>query len=414
MMARFGAVVLVLLVGLMPRLGQAGEAVEARSPVISTGQDRCYALTGEAIACPTRGLPLAGQDAAHPGHLPIYRDNGDGTVSEQVTGLQWAKAPSAPMTFAETEAYARQSRLGSYSDWRVPTIRELYTLIDFRGGFTGDPATSRPYIDTRFFEFAYAGEAAAGLGDAARGRRAIDVQLWTSTRYVGRTMGRDETVFGVNFADGRIKGYPVMDPANFMRTPNRLAVQLVRGPAYGENRFEPHAETVRDMASGLEWMREIDATARSWADALAFCDTLQRDGHRDWRLPDAKELHSIIDYSRVPALAPVFRLDRPDVYLWSSTTHLEAPPPASEAGRPFTRQGELAIYFAVGPALGRMQQPPGSGRFRWLDVHGAGAQRSDPKTATPGEFPNGFGPQGDDIRGHNATICVRDLAVGTR
>lgn len=177
-------------------------------------------------------------------------------------------------------------------------------------------------------------------------------------------MGRDETVFGVNFADGRIKGYPVMDPANFMRTPNRLAVQLVRGPAYGENRFEPHAETVRDMASGLEWMREIDATARSWADALAFCDTLQRDGHRDWRLPDAKELHSIIDYSRVPALAPVFRLDRPDVYLWSSTTHLEAPPPASEAGRPFTRQGELAIYFAVGPALGRIQPPPGSGRYR--------------------------------------------------
>ncbi|MFN8829175.1 MAG: DUF1566 domain-containing protein [Labrys sp. (in: a-proteobacteria)] len=141
MMARFGAVVLVLLVGLMPRPGQAGEAVEARSPVISTGQDRCYALTGEAITCPTRGLPLAGQDAAHPGHLAIYRDNGDGTVSERVTGLQWAKAPSAPMVFAETAAYARQSRLGSYSDWRVPTIRELYTLIDFRGGFMGDPAT---------------------------------------------------------------------------------------------------------------------------------------------------------------------------------------------------------------------------------------------------------------------------------
>ncbi len=45
MMARFGAVLVVLLVGLMPRLGQAGAPLQARSPVISTGQDRCYALT---------------------------------------------------------------------------------------------------------------------------------------------------------------------------------------------------------------------------------------------------------------------------------------------------------------------------------------------------------------------------------
>ncbi len=375
-------------------------------PILATGQDHCYASTGERMDCPAPGVPLSGQDAQHPGSKAQFRDNRDGTVSELVTRLQWAKAPSHPMTFAETSAYAANSRLGGHDDWRVPTIRELYSLIDFNGGFTGDTSTSRPYIDTEVLDFAYG--AGAGLGNAALKRRPIDVQEWSATRYVGRTMGRDITVFGVNFADGRIKGYPIMDPVNFMKTPNKLAVRLVRGPVYGENLFEAGADTVHDRATGLEWTRDDDGIARSWSDALAHCGALRLANHHDWRLPNAKELQSVIDYSRIPAIAPVFRISGAAIYLWSSTTHLEGPPPASDATRPFSHQGELAVYFAVGPALGRVEQPPESGQYRWQDVHGAGAQRSDPKTAKPGQFPNGFGPQGDDIRGHNHALCVRD------
>jgi Protein of unknown function (DUF1566) len=382
------------------------QQTSARYPILATAQDRCFGNDGTNIDCPPPGAPLSGQDAQHPGSLPALRDNGDGTVSELVSGLQWARAPSRPMPFADVGTYAAESRLGGHDDWRVPTIRELYSLIDFRGGFTGNPATSRPYIDTRFFVFAYG--AGTGLGDAARGGRAIDVQLWSATRYVGRTMRRDETVFGINFADGRIKGYPIMDPANFMRTPNRLAVRLVRGPRYGRNQFEPEKTTVHDRATGLEWTRFDSGAARSWGEALAYCEALSLAQHRDWRLPNAKELQSIVDYTRIPAISPVFRISDAKAYLWSSTTHLEGPPPPSESARPFSRQGELAVYFAIGPALGRMEQPPGSGTYRWLDVHGAGAQRSDPKTAMPGQFPNGFGPQSDDIRGRNQVMCVRD------
>jgi hypothetical protein len=44
----------------------------------------------------------------------------------------------------------------------------------------------------------------------------------------------------------------------------------------------------------------------------------------------------------------------------------------------------------------------------WLDVHGAGAQRSDPKTGNPSDFPHGRGPQGDAIRIYNCVRLVRD------
>lgn len=398
----------ILLASAWPGGAAPPPPAPASYPVVGTAQDRCYGETGEVIACPAEGAFLSGQDAQHPGRRPLYRDNGDGTVTDRVTGLVWAKAPGAPMAYAELDGFARASRLGGHDDWRVPTIRELFSLIDYRGGYTGDPRTSRPYIDAAVFDFAYA--AGTGLGDAAHGRRPIDVQEWSATPYVGRTMGRDETVFGVNFADGRIKGYPVMDPANRMQTPHRLALRLVRGPAYGRNDFHPDAETVTDRASGLVWQRREAAGALSWARALAYCDGLSLAGHRDWRLPDAKELHSIVDYSRIPALDPVFALSDREAYLWSSTTHLEGPPPATEPGRAFSRTGELAVYAAIGPARGYMEAPPGSGRRQWMDVHGAGALRSDPKTARPDAFPEGFGPQGDDIRGHNHVLCVRDLA----
>jgi hypothetical protein len=45
---------------------------------------------------------------------------------------------------------------------------------------------------------------------------------------------------------------------------------------------------------------------------------------------------------------------------------------------------------------------------RWMDVHGAGAQRSDPKRGTPADFPYGRGPQGDTIRIYNYVRCARD------
>lgn len=38
------------------------------------------------MAAPAMGEALYGQDAQHPGATPSYRDNGDGTVSDLVTG----------------------------------------------------------------------------------------------------------------------------------------------------------------------------------------------------------------------------------------------------------------------------------------------------------------------------------------
>ncbi len=384
---------LVVMVG-------AAHAAERSYLVVGTGQDTCYNAT-TAIAPPKPGQPFYGQDAQRPGPAAAYKDNGDGTVSDLNTGLMWVKARGQKVTWDAASAGAKTCKVGGHSDWRMPTVKELYSLIDFRGGFHFTAADSFPYLDTRYFDFTY--------GDESKGERGIDCQDWTATEYISTTMNNNPTVFGVNFADGRIKGYPKTvrrGSQSSGRSAHTLYARYVRGnPAYGKNDFSDNGDgTLTDRATGLMWQKADSGKGLNWEQALAYAAGLKLAGHGDWRLPNAKELQSIVDYARIPASAPVFQLTKLDdgdhPFFWTSTTHLDGP---------LNRAGVAAIYVCFGRATGWMAFPPNSGGTpRLIDVHGAGAQRSDPKVGDPKDFPQGRGPQGDVVRIFNFVRCVRN------
>jgi hypothetical protein len=220
-------------------------------------------------------------------------------------------------------------------------------------------------------------------------------------------MSGNPTVFGVNFADGRIKGYPKVFPGGRGAL---MYVRYVRGnPLYGKNDLHDNGDgTITDRATSLMWQKADSGKGMNWEQALAYAASAKLAGHSDWRLPNAKELQSIVDYTRVPALDPIFQItaleDGEHPFFWTSTSHLEGPP---------DRQGRDAVYVSFGRALGWMQRPP-NGEFRLLDVHGAGAQRSDPKVGDPALFPHGRGPQGDVIRISNFVRLVRGGEVAGR
>jgi len=331
-------------------------------------------------------------------------------VTDLVTGLMWQQDHGEKMTFAEAVAAADTFSLAGYQDWRVPTIKELYSLIMFSGvdpsGYTGDTAGLTPFINTDYFSFVY--------GDESAGERIIDAQYWSSTEYVSTTMNGDATAFGVNFADGRIKGYP-SEPIGPVGQQFSMTgfVKFVRGnPDYGINDFIDNGDgTVTDLATGLMWMQGDSDSGMTWPAALDYAENLVLAGHDDWRVPTAKELQSIVDYTRSPgttnsaAIDPIFEVT-PIVdegggtnwaFYWTGTTHVNR----SQA------PGSYAVYVAFGEALGYMESPPGSGLYQLLDVHGAGAQRSDPKVGDPADYPLGHGPQGDVIRVYNLVRCVR-------
>ena len=119
----------------------------------------------------------------------------------------WVQDRGTKVTWAAAVAGASTNRTGGYSDWRMPTIKELYSLIRFSGMNGPDNMSTDgfvPFIDTGYFGFAYG----SGIGT----ERVIDCQDWSATEYISTTMNGSVTVFGVNFADGRIKGYPEYTP----------------------------------------------------------------------------------------------------------------------------------------------------------------------------------------------------------
>ena len=370
--------------------------------IVDTGQIDCYdAAGGYTIAAPAPGAAFAGQDAQYTGNEPSYQDNGDGTVTDLNTGLMWQQVPDLTnkVTFSNAFVQADALTLGGYGDWRVPSIKELYSLIDFSGETGQSEASAVPYIDTTYFDFVY--------GDTNKQERYIDAQYWSSTEYVGLTMAGDETIFGVNFADGRIKGYPKYKGGSN----NTAFVRFVRGNTeYGINQFVDNGDgTVTDYATGLMWQKGDSVNTQNWEQALAYAEGLELAGYRDWRLPCAKELQGIVDYTRAPLITGSAAIDtnyfdvtEMESYYWTSTTHLDGAP---------TKLGNYAVYVCFGQAYGWMPVPPNqTNNYVRYDVHGAGAQRSDPKSGTPVNEAPGHGPQGDDLRIYNYVRCVRSGA----
>ncbi|MBP6429753.1 MAG: DUF1566 domain-containing protein [Bacteroidales bacterium] len=382
--------------------------------IVGTGQTNSYNNTG-IITQPSSGQSFYGQNANHSGHIPSYIDNGNGTISDNVSGLMWEKTSDKnsdglinyadKKTYAEALAGASSCNTGGHNDWRLPTIKEIYSLAMYYGAEPNPTASSQgmavPYINTNYFDFGY-GDLNASSNGATSNERLIDAQYASSSIYVATTMNNQSTMFGYNFADGRIKGYP----SNNIK---KYYVMYVRGnTAYGSNNFVENGDgTITDNATGLMWMKDDNGTGVLWENALSYAENSSFGGFSDWRLPNTKELQSIIDYSRSPsttssaAINPIFNSTQiineanvTDYPCYISSTTFSSQTPTN---------GTNACYLSFGRAMGYMSALGG-----WIDVHGAGAQRSDPKTGNPTDYPTGFGPQGDAIRIYNYVRLVRN------
>ncbi len=344
--------------------------------LVDTMQDSCYDVTGDEISCPAEGEPLYGQDVQHPRLAASNTDNGDGTVRDAITGLLWQQTPEFDRKqYADALAYCGALVLGGRTDWRVPSIKELYSLADFRGELLkpedGGPT---PYLDTSVLDFEY-----------PDGDMIFAGQYWSSTLYVkGPVMnGRNQGAFGFNFADGHIKSYGT--GLDFYSGATASSSGLSTGPddgqapgnyvrcvsgdegVYGVNDFHDNGDgTITDHATGRIWQQADDGTRREWPEALAYCEGLELGGHDDWYLPNSKELQSIVDYRRTsfPAIDEAFfsiTEDSETLDFWTSTT--------------FGDWKNYANVLAFGKALSKSGD-----QTEYTDWHGAGAQRSSIKS----------------------------------
>lgn len=346
------------------------EAVRAElAACCGLGSKRAGALprTGQTKCCNTASPPVcdedcsavspAGQDGSYRAGCaadPRFVDNGDGTVSDRCTGLMWQR-DTAPGTYSWEAAlvYADQQTLAQRGDWRLPNVFELQSLVDY--------GRSNPAIDRTFF------------------RDTKSVAYWTSTTEIasaGQAWYVDFNQGGVN-TTGKTASYNVRlvrsettDRGPLPATAQTWCYRVrssyhlpcdcsapdvavgqdgeVRSGCPREGRFVDNGDrTVTDTCTGLMWQREaadIDADGTidakdglPWTatapgtGALEYAESLALAGHTDWRLPNVRELMSLVDHSSAaPALAPVFG-DAPLAF-WSSTSATASPTSAWYVG----------------------------------------------------------------------------------
>ncbi|MCB1179286.1 MAG: DUF1566 domain-containing protein [Leptospiraceae bacterium] len=408
--------------------------------VVDTAQSTCYNSTsGATTTCSAGGTGsqdgyYSGANATTNTKTPSYTKSSDSTtVTDNNTGITWTQSPdtngdgsinvSDKMTQLAAYNYCASLTKGGFSDWRLPSVKELYSLMNFGQGrdpsscsnCTSSTLSGKTFLNDSVF--------AVGFGDTSASERLIDGQYATTSVYGGKIFDKDWGVFGVNFVDGRIKGYECSATKTYF-------VLCARGNTdYGLNNFTDNGNgTITDSATGLMWQKADSAVAKSFDEGLTYCENLSLGGQTDWRLPNIKELNSIVDYSRAPdyatnsgpAINSIFTVstitneenisDYP--WYWSSTTHIACSTSSNDCST--GDSGSAGAYQTFGRALGYYTNAV-------QDVHGAGAQRSNNKTialanstagASSTSAGNGtfyyWGPQGDVLRGANYVRCVRN------
>jgi hypothetical protein len=239
-----------------------------------TGQTTSYTAT-------------VGEDHDYLINAPSYTDNGNDTINDNITGLVWEKKT---VTNKDTiyvwagEAYCNDLTIGGITDWRLPTIRELVRIANF-GAYN-------PAINSAF-------------------TNAASSHYWSSTVKLVNTVDR----WLVNFLDGG---------SGFTSLVNSKHVRCVYGDTENiTSRFVDNGDsTITDVISGLIWQKDSSDNG-SWEEAISYCENLTLGSQSNWRIPNVKELESIVDYTKKsPSIDATFFLNTPSTTLtWASTTH---------------------------------------------------------------------------------------------
>ena len=257
-------------------------------PAMSTAHDKVVV-----IPFPTRGHdkplePFAPLTAPSPVDSDYELFTTLGTVTDYITGLEWQKdAGSNAQNWDDAWNSCRLLNLYGYG-WRLPSVSELMSIVDYGSSWVAINNAAFPGI--------------------------WQDQYWSAT-----------TLSSFSFLAWRVGfTYGHVDTAS--KTAHHLT-RCVRssrptGPVFQDN----NDSTVTDLATGLTWQQGDDSNGRTFPEAHSYCannlNNLRLGNKSDWRLPNIKELASIVDYrERLPAIDEVMSTVAANSSYWSDTRY---------------------------------------------------------------------------------------------
>lgn len=214
-----------------------------------------------------------GEDSDYTRNAPSFTDNG--TITDVNTGLMWQKVGNGESTWENAIANAASITTGGYTDWRLPTPSELFSIMNHEN--------NNPALNTTFFP---------SSSPAAE-------YWWTSDIFGSSTTN----VWCVN-AGGGLGPKPKAETVSAGGTLQYHA-RYVRGakPTNGHNYINNGDGTITDLDTNLMWS-QVPSGSLSWNAALSYAENLTLGGYSDWRMPNVKELESLVDFTRATVASP--------------------------------------------------------------------------------------------------------------
>lgn len=333
----------------------AANAAPPLAPLLQTGQLTCYNSTGTAIDCTSTGQD-GEMRVGLPWPTPRFVDNGDHTIIDKSTGLQWTKNanPAAGdntyggyMSWQQALDYIKtlnsQNYLG-HNDWRLPNRNELTSLLNAElsdqsvwlstKGFSNvqqyywSSSSGTNYKNYAWLVYMYSGS--------------VNIDKKTYSYYVWPVRTEQQNVLTLP-KTGQTECYDASgNTISCIDTGQDGEIQA--GVVWPIQRFSDNGDqSVTDNLTGLVWTKDGNApgpaacgpgTSKTWQNTLDYVKCLNVNnylGKNDWRLPNLNELGSLVNLGQAystPWLNSLGFFNAQKIY-WSSTTSINSTSAAS-------------------------------------------------------------------------------------
>ena len=286
--------------------------------LLHTDQTSCFDEAGNEVDCLDNW-----QDGAYGPESRYSHDRFrviNAFVEDKWTGLIWhrnANLAEYPLSWEEAIQYVQEMNLNRHagrSDWRLPRREELFSLVSHQ---TVNPCLPESHPFQNIFNGYY-----WTLTGCAR----LPNQAW----YIHMGGGRVQR----GMKHGSYMVWPVSG--------SELWRNIIK------DRFVKQNNSFYDRHTQRTWLNDerLNTGAINWQQALDRIKRLNEEkvaGYRDWRLPNIRELESLVDVtSHSPALAAGHSFQRVQEGYWSATTSLYEP---KYAWVLYTRDGAIGVGY---------------------------------------------------------------------
>jgi hypothetical protein len=307
--------------------------------ITQTGQSTCYDTAGALISCAGTGQDgefMAG--ISYPN--PRFVDNGNQTLTDNLTGLNWTKdtnliAIRDPLFDADStigdgmvtwqHALDYIFKLNSenylgYNDWRLPNLNELKSLINIKESNQAIWLNSQGFMSFQSYDSYWSSSTSASLKSDAWNVDMSDGNLDYGMKTDGY-MTDGKHVLPVRGGQGGALTIPKTGQSTCYDALGTIITcagtgqdgDLQRGAAWPTPRFTDNSQanssdlTVTDNLTGLVWTKDGNApgsyacgvgTIKTWQGALDYVKCLNSNtwlGKTDWRVPNRNELESLVN-----------------------------------------------------------------------------------------------------------------------